>query len=96
MFEKLDNFVNQYIKTAGKGSAIIGETVANFYDTVINISLAILSLLVIVIGFPLWLLGKLSAQHSVQPTDCTCPRFENGSKVFPMRECAGCRQSVSR
>lgn len=25
---------------------------------------------------------------------CTCPKFENGSKVFPMRECEGCRKSA--
>jgi len=27
---------------------------------------------------------------------CTCAKFENGSKVFPMRECDGCRKSASR
>jgi hypothetical protein len=26
---------------------------------------------------------------------CTCAKFENGSKVFPMRECDGCRKSAS-
>lgn len=40
--------------------------------------------------------GKEAAEQRAHPTDCTCPRFENGSKVFPMRECAGCRQFVSR
>jgi hypothetical protein len=45
------------------------------------------------------LVEKLStsgaAEQSVHPTGCTCPRFENGSKVFPMRECDGCRQPAS-
>lgn len=26
---------------------------------------------------------------------CTCAKFENGTKVFPMRECDGCRKSAS-
>lgn len=42
---------------------------------------------------------KLAARMQSQLTPvaadvpCTCPRFESGSKVFPMRECDGCRKS---
>lgn len=39
-------------------------------------------------------LTKQRLTKRVLDVPCTCPRFENGSKVFPMRECEGCRKSA--
>lgn len=33
-------------------------------------------------------------QPLVLDVPCACPKFENGGKVFPMRECEGCRKSA--
>ena len=38
------------------------------------------------------LVGDEITEQHVSLIGCTCPRFENGSKVFPMRECDGCRK----
>jgi hypothetical protein len=39
---------------------------------------------------------KAAEQQRALDLPCTCAKFENGSKVFPMRECDGCRKSASQ
>lgn len=35
-------------------------------------------------------------QKDALDLSCTCAKFENGTKVFPMRECDGCRKTANQ
>jgi hypothetical protein len=64
VFEKLDNFAMQWLETAGAGFTPIKEAVQNAAEFVINLFWAFMTLLIMVLTFPLWLLGKVRAQQS--------------------------------
>ena len=68
MFEKLDDFFGRYMEQVDSGKTFVGELIGNSLNGVIQLLLAVFGVLVIVISFPLWVIGKLSAQQSVQPT----------------------------
>lgn len=68
MFEKIDDFAMRWLETAKLGLTPIAEAMQAAAEFVFNLFWAIMALLIMVFTFPLWLLGKVRAQQSVQPT----------------------------
>lgn len=68
MFERFDDLSGQYAETAEIGWQAAQASVENIGKFLSMVLLVIVSSLIMVFMFPLWLLGKLSAQQSVHPT----------------------------
>jgi len=68
VFEKIDNFAMEWLETAKSGLVPISEAMQATAEFVFNLFWAIVALLIMVFTFPLWFLGKVRAQQSVQPT----------------------------
>ena len=62
MFEK---FFGRYIETADNGKAVAGEFIACGLSGMVNVLICIFGVLVMVVSFPLWLIGKMAAQQIV-------------------------------
>jgi hypothetical protein len=62
VFEKLDNAFGKYMEIVDKGKSVVGEFINTSLAGVIQLLLGVLGVLIMVISFPFWLIGKLSAK----------------------------------
>jgi hypothetical protein len=64
MFEKIDNFLAQWVETAEAGFMLLLESMQIAAKFVFNLFWIIVALFVIVFTFPLWFIGKVRERIS--------------------------------